>query len=409
VNPNLEIFSQGEEIITGQTVDTNAAWLSQQSIALGFNLTRHSAVGDKIDDLVGVLKDIAQRADCCICTGGLGPTSDDLTAEAVTLAFQMPLQFDALAFQQMQTFFATRNKAMPESNRKQAMLPQGSLRIDNNSGTAPGFALQHERCWFVFLPGVPSEMRQMFQETIHPLLSKRFELKPSRLITFRTIGIGESDIQQRIKSLRFAEPVQLGFRADTDEVQVKLLFPSGFPDPELKALVASVYEKLGRHVFAIDGWSNASGDLVSVVDKLMLSGNHKLAVIETASQGLLAAKCIGSNWLLEAHYHQSMLNFAERRPVPIDRNDLIAIGKELAFKLQKSIGVNLVLIQIYAEDFAQFIDFNQTIKMHCLLLNNQEFVEEIFLLAGSAKRKQNQAALLTLDLLRRNLQPDSII
>jgi nicotinamide-nucleotide amidase len=80
MNPTLEIFSQGEEIVTGQVVDTNAAWLSQQAVGLGFNVTRHTAVGDKLDDLVQLLSDIAVRADCCLCTGGLGPTSDDLTA-----------------------------------------------------------------------------------------------------------------------------------------------------------------------------------------------------------------------------------------------------------------------------------------------------------------------------------------
>ena len=91
MNPTLEIFSQGEEVVTGQTVDTNAAWLSEQVVTLGFTVTRHTAVGDKLDDLVTLLREISTRADCCICTGGLGPTSDDLTAEAVAKAFDLPL------------------------------------------------------------------------------------------------------------------------------------------------------------------------------------------------------------------------------------------------------------------------------------------------------------------------------
>jgi molybdenum cofactor synthesis domain-containing protein len=92
MNPTLEIFSQGEEIVTGQTVDTNAAWLAQQGVICGFTVTRHTAVGDKINDLVELLQNISQRADCCICTGGLGPTSDDLTAEAVAIAFNLLLE-----------------------------------------------------------------------------------------------------------------------------------------------------------------------------------------------------------------------------------------------------------------------------------------------------------------------------
>ena len=162
MKPLLEIFSQGEELVTGQIVDTNAAWLSQQAVTCGFTVTRHTAVGDNLSELVSLLVDIAQRADCCICTGGLGPTSDDLTAMAVAEAFDRPLTFDAEAYEQIARFFANRQRTMPDSNRKQAMLPQGAKRIDNHWGTAPGFSIKYERCWFVFLPGVPMEMKQLF-------------------------------------------------------------------------------------------------------------------------------------------------------------------------------------------------------------------------------------------------------
>ena len=105
MNPTMEIFSQGEEIVTGQIVGTNAAWLSQKAVACGFTVTRHTTVGDNLDDLIALLQEISQRADCCICTGGLGPTSDDLTAEAVAYAFDLPLEFDDIAFAQIRRFF----------------------------------------------------------------------------------------------------------------------------------------------------------------------------------------------------------------------------------------------------------------------------------------------------------------
>ena len=302
MNPTLEIFSQGEEIVTGQTVDTNAAWLSQQAVACGFTVTRHTAVGDKLDDLIALLQDISQRADCCICTGGLGPTSDDLTAEAVAYAFNLPLEFDDIAFEQISRFFANRNRTMPESNRKQAMLPQGAERIDNEWGTAPGFSLQYGRCWFAFLPGVPMEMKHLFQERILPKLSTRFLLQPGQLVTIKTLGLGESAIQERINSIEIPAQVQLGFRAGADEVQTKLLFPFDYPETAMSTLVARFAEQLGDYVFAIDGLGEITGDLVFEIDKLMTRGKHTLAVVETASQGLLAAKCVGSEWLLSASY-----------------------------------------------------------------------------------------------------------
>ena len=405
MNPTLEIFSQGEEIVTGQTVDTNAAWLSQQAVQRGFTVTRHTAVGDKLEDLVQLLKDIAQRADCCICTGGLGPTSDDLTAEAVGQAFHRPLEFDDIAFAQIQRFFANRNKPMPESNRKQAMLPQGSERIDNGWGTAPGFALQQGRCWFVFLPGVPMEMRSMFLETIRPAMSKRFTLSPSQLITLRVIGMGESDIQDTIQPVQIPDSVQLGFRADSNEVQVKLLFPSDFPEEDLVTLVSDIAGKLDRFIFSIDGRGKVSGDLIAVVDQLMSEGLHTLAVIESASQGLLAAKCIGLPWLLETHYQQSIPKLAKNLGIQLNDEDLIATAKALAVEMQKNSEATIILVQLYQGSSQQFNDKDQAVVLSNVLLHGQHKQQATHTVAGPAQRKQNQAALLALDLLRRYLQP----
>ena len=400
MNPTLEIFSQGEEIVTGQTVDTNAAWLSQQAVACGFTVTRHTAVGDKLDDLIALLQDIAQRADCCICTGGLGPTSDDLTAIAVAQAFDCPLVFDAVAYEQISRFFAHRNRPMPESNRKQAMLPQGAERIDNDWGTAPGFALKHGRCWFAFLPGVPMEMKHLFQERILPTLADRFSLRPGLLVTFNTLGLGESAIQELIDPIEIPASVQLGFRAGADDVQTKLLFPSDYPKTAMTALVAEFAEQLGDYVFAIDGLGEPTGDLVFEIDKRMTVGKLTLAVMETASHGLLAAKCLGSDWLLSASYEQSTAGSA----ATTDPENLMDTAEALAIDRQKTSGADLVLVQLYAGDKAALHDKNKSIVVYNALLTGSGFRLATHSIAGPIKRKQNQAALLALDLLRRYLQ-----
>ncbi|NOQ35163.1 MAG: competence/damage-inducible protein A, partial [Methylococcaceae bacterium] len=135
MNPKVEIFSQGEEVVTGQVADTNAAWLSTQLVEMGFKVSRHTAVGDKLEDLISLLQEIASRADCCICTGGLGPTTDDLTREAVATAFDAPLEFDEIALKNISEYFTQRDRAMPEVNRKQAYFPKNAKRIDNDWGT----------------------------------------------------------------------------------------------------------------------------------------------------------------------------------------------------------------------------------------------------------------------------------
>ncbi|MGZ8159487.1 MAG: competence/damage-inducible protein A [Methylobacter sp.] len=404
MNPTLEIFSQGEEVVTGQTVDTNAAWLSEQVVTMGFTVTRHTAVGDKLDDLIALLREISGRADCCICTGGLGPTSDDLTAEAVAKAFGLPLEFDAVAFEQIKRFFALRNRDMPESNHKQAMLPKGAERIDNAWGTAPGFSLQAGRCWFAFVPGVPMEMRHLFLESILPTLASRFLLRPGKLVAIRTLGIGESAIQQRINAIDIPAQVQLGFRAGPDDVQTKLLFPHDYPETGMTALVGKVAELLGDSVFAIDGFGQAGGDLVFTVDQLMTAGKHTLAVVETASQGLLAAKCVGADWLLETRYEQSLERLAQKLAVTVDTNDLPATAQALASEIQKTGAADFVLVQLYAGDNQTFHDKDQAIILYNVLLTGDGSHQTTHSVAGPIKRKQNQAALLALDLLRRYLQ-----
>ena len=396
MKPLLEIFSQGEELVTGQIVDTNAAWLSQQAVACGFTVTRHTAVGDNLSELVSLLVDIAQRADCCICTGGLGPTSDDLTAMAVAEAFDRPLTFDAEAYEQIARFFANRQRTMPDSNRKQAMLPQGAKRIDNHWGTAPGFSIKHWRCWFVFLPGVPMEMKQLFQEQVLPSWPQRFSLKPDVLITFKTFGAGESALQELINGIEIPTSVQLGFRAGTDDVHIKLLFPAHYPKNQRLALMDDFLEQLGDVVFAIDGLGAETGDLVFEIDKLMMASHATLAVIETVSHGLLAAKCIGYDWLLSASYQQLTIN--------LDAGiDVMAVAEAMAYEHKKSTAADHVLVQLYAGDKECLHNKEKAIELYIVLLTATGLHRVSHLIAGPLARKQNQAALLSLDLLRRYL------
>jgi competence/damage-inducible protein CinA-like protein len=406
MNPLLEIFSQGEEITRGQIADTNAAWLSQQSVQLGFTLTRHTAVGDKLDDLVALLQEIAQRADCCLCTGGLGPTSDDLTAEAVAKAFDLPLLFDGIAFAQIKQFYANRNRTMPDANIKQAMLPQGAERLDNTLGTAPGFALKYQRCWFVFMPGVPSEMKQMYLEKILPVLPDRFALQPGRLLTLKTIGMGESAIQEYIAAIPIPPDVQLGFRA-AEDVQIKLLFPFAYPETAMRCLVDEIAGQLGDCVYAIDGLGEETGDLVATIDKLMTQGRHNLAVLETASQGLLAAKCIGTEWLVSASYEQSLNRLKEKFDIVDASDDVAMIAKTVAGQLQQQRGVDFVLIQLHTEDRCTLYDKDKPIVVHSFLFSGDQCHHATHSIAGTIQRKQKQAALMSLDTLRRYLKRDS--
>ncbi len=391
-NPIAEIFSQGEEVITGQVVDTNAAWLSQQLVDLGFSIARHTAVGDKLADLVGLLTEISQRADFCICTGGLGPTIDDLTAEAVSIAFNCPLILDEQALAQIEAYFASRQKKMADINRKQAYFPRGAIPIDNAWGTAPGFAIKKHQSWFVFVPGVPTEMRNMFRTHIKKQLQTRFFLKQDQLFTIKSVGVGESDLQQKINDFLLPDNVQLSFRATSEEVQTKLLFPAGI---EAKVCVDQLIELIGDAVFTCDQPAKAGLSFLQVIDQLMTDKNLTLSIQETATQGLIAAKCIGFDWLHSSSYQQ----FEHSAQV-----DLAQLAIEVANRLKQKNNTDLVLVQMYQGNKTQFHDKQQSIVIYNVLLTPEGIVKNTHILAGPIKRKQNQAAIRGLDLLRRFLQ-----
>lgn len=404
----VEIFSQGEELLIGQTVDTNAAWLSERLVALGFKVTRHSTVGDCLDDLVQLLKEIAARADCCICTGGLGPTGDDLTAEAVALAFDLPLEFDPIAYAQISAFFECRNRIMPVSNRKQALLPEGSMRIDNAWGTAPGFVVQQGRCRFVFLPGVPSEMKHLFNDTIKPLLMQNYTVQPSQRVTLKTIGIGESAIQEKIASIALPESVQLGFRTGEEENQTKLVFPYAYPQAEKISLIKQFEAALGDYVFSIEGLDQTSGDLVDELGKILQARQQTLSVLETLSQGLIAAKCVGRPWLLQSAYRKNWQGFLNDFGLPQDNLAFPTIAEQLAKLERRRSGAHFALVQLYDGNSAELHDKDQPVTLYNALATEQATHLQIISVAGTVRRKQNQAALMALDLLRRFLQNKSL-
>lgn len=406
-HPIAEIFSQGEEVITGQVADTNAAWLSQRLVQMGFVISRHTAVGDKLQDLSDLLTEISNRADFCICTGGLGPTVDDLTAEAVSQAFACPLQLDPVALAQIERYFIARNRVMADTNRKQACFPRGAIRIDNAWGTAPGFAIQHKRCWFVFVPGVPTEMRHMFTEQIQAELETRFVLQADKLVTIKSIGIGESDLQQKLNEFSLPEKVQLSFRAAPDEVQTKLLFSADTADSEINSCVNKLVEKIGDVVFAIEESNKPSIDLVSVIAQLMAEKQYSLSVLETVTQGLISAKCIGQEWLQDSSYKQSIEPYIAQLGITRD-DDLAQVAIAIVKRLKLTVATDLILVQLYLGDKEQLQDKEKSIVLYNVLQTPHGIYQNTIAVVGPIKRKQNQAAIRALDLLRRYLQKNAV-
>jgi len=239
-----QILTIGDELLSGDTVNSNLAFLGERCRRLGISVIRAVSVRDRIDEIVAALADVGRWADLCLISGGLGPTSDDLTAEAVARACGVPLARNHEAVAAMTEMFARFNRPMPEINRKQADLPAGADMLANPIGTAPGFAVRlpnsaegGRRCWVACLPGVPREMRRMMVEQIEPRIAQEFALPVTHRRVYRAIGRGESAIAVELEPIvaeaRTRSPglatLYLHYRASAPQV---LLIAEGTPGPD---------------------------------------------------------------------------------------------------------------------------------------------------------------------------------
>ncbi len=314
--PTAAILSQGNELVTGEVVDTNAAWLAERLTSLGFRVLRHVAVADRLAAIEAELAALAERVDLVVGTGGLGPTTDDLTTQAVSRAFGCPLRLDRPTLERLEAHCAQVGRPLTDAARKQAWLPEGSIRLDNDRGTAPGFALAHGRAWFVFLPGVPYEMEAIFVDRVEPDLRSRFVVVPSRLVTLRATGTGESVLQVLLHGLELPRGVELAFRAFMAETHVKLRFAPSCSEEQIRDVVEEVGERIADRLFAIEGVEGLQslslqrlgvdlrgGDLAACVGRALVARGETLAVAESCTGGQLGAACTqhpgSSRWFLE--------------------------------------------------------------------------------------------------------------
>ncbi|WP_286783228.1 nicotinamide mononucleotide deamidase-related protein YfaY [Leclercia sp. UBA1284] len=224
---NVEMLSTGDEVLHGQIIDTNAAWLADLFFEQGLPLTRRNTVGDDLESLVNILRERSEHADVLIVNGGLGPTGDDLSALAAATAKGEGLVLHEAWLAQMERFFSDRGRVMAPSNRKQAEIPASAELVDNPVGTACGFAIKLNRCLMFFTPGVPSEFKVMVEQQILPRLRARFTLpEPPLCLRLTTFGRSESDLAQSLDSLPLPPGVSMGYRSSIPIIELKLTGPA---------------------------------------------------------------------------------------------------------------------------------------------------------------------------------------
>ncbi len=290
----LEILTVGDELLLGLTVDTNAAWLARELAADGVSIAQRASVGDDADRIAGAVRDALDRTGGVITTGGLGPTADDLTKPAIAAIFGREMYFDAERWEALRQLWRDRGRAgePPEANKQQVMIPVGARVLHNRHGSAPGIFLEDERGrWVAMLPGVPREMRGLFNDELRPIIHARLGASRSvvRTRTVRTTGVAESQLPTLLgDAVRGVDGMSLAYLPGQDGVDLRLTVRGAVPDDADRRLAAGarlLVERVGDFVYA-DGLV----DLAEVVLDACRERSLHIAVAESCTGGMLGER-----------------------------------------------------------------------------------------------------------------------
>ena len=281
-----EIIAIGTEILLGEIVDTNSAWIAQRLPQLGIDLNYTSVVGDNKQRIDETFKRAWSRSDLIITTGGLGPTVDDMTREGICALLDEEPHIDKELELKLRSFFANRGYEMPESNLKQAWLIPSAKSINNPRGTAPGWWVERDKKIIVSMPGVPPEMERMWENEVAPTLQG---LSGEVLITrtLKTVGIGEGTVDEMAQPVYETPGIGVGTYARADGVHIRI-GAKGTNEKEALSIMHPVEEKLEK-IFGLSIWGYNEDTLEGVIAQLLVERTATVSVLETTTGGLLSS------------------------------------------------------------------------------------------------------------------------
>ena len=320
-----EIVAVGTEMLLGDLIDTNSAFIAQQLKSIGVNMYYKTIIGDNLDRMASTIAQSHDRSQVVITSGGLGPTVDDLTREAVAKVMGVELEFRQDLFDYISAYFVRRGFKMTENNRKQAFIPKGAIPIENPRGTAPCFYCEDEKGIILVSPGVPHEMRYIIGERAIPIIQEKFDLgEVIRTRVLKTCGLGESRVDQMIGDLfRNSVNPSIGVLAHPGQVDVRITARANSVSEAEK-----MTDEIEKEINAILGDSiYGIGEITldEVLSKLLVEKNKTLSIVETNSGGSVIQR-LGA-W-------PERVNFLKRAVVGFSPGE---IGKILDFSIPSNI------------------------------------------------------------------------
>ncbi len=403
-----EIISIGSELLLGQILDTNTAWIAKKLAESGIALVQASMVGDRLSHIIEAIQGAIGRSNLVITTGGLGPTEDDLTREAVAHVFHRPLQFQPRLMEQIEDLFRRRGFKMAENNRKQAFIPEGSIPIENPKGTAPGFIMEYPDGALISIPGVPLEMEYLMEYSVIPYLMKRFRLK-NEIISYkvlRTCGLGESAIGLQIGDLMAqGRNPSVGTLASLGDIKIRITAKAESQE-EAKTLIneteKEIRERLGPLIYGVDD-ETLQGNVMREMERR----HQTLALIEGFTGGLLSHKLTSTespSFLkgmvlprLETMFE--FLNWSSEGGIS---SDLAILTEQLAERARQEVraDVGLALMGKILKDQGKNEFLFET---HYALATPKGTEKYNYILGGESWMVRERTTIIALDLLRKYL------
>ncbi|MCX8119100.1 MAG: CinA family nicotinamide mononucleotide deamidase-related protein [Desulfobacterota bacterium] len=408
-----EIIAIGSELLLGQILDTNTPWIAKKLAESGIEVVKASAVGDQLSHIVRAIQSSVESSNLVISTGGLGPTEDDLTREAASMVFKRPLQFQPHLMTQIEDVFKRRGFKMPENNRKQAYIPEGSIPIENPKGTAPGFIVEYPNGAFVSIPGVPLEMEFLMEHAILPYVRKRFGLGREiiRYRVLRACGLGESGIALQINDLmEQGRNPSVGTLASVGDIKIRITARANNPE-EAESLISKteqeIRKRLGILIYGTD-----EETLQGVVARELERRGLTLATFEGFTGGLLSQKLAstGTSSFLQGTVipHMDKIPDLSKRWLggAVIPSDPPALAERLALwaKNEANSHLGLVVIGKVLKDQGGGESLWET---HYAIASAEEGSKQTYTIGGESYMVQERATILALDLLRKYLRQSS--
>lgn len=402
---NAEIITIGTELLLGHIVDTNSAYLARRLADVGLNLYRTTTVGDNEERIAAAIREALTRCRVVIATGGLGPTEDDVTRQAVARATDRPLVLDERLLAQIEAFFARRGLVLGENNRRQALIPEGAIPIENPVGTAPGFVVEADGRYVITLPGVPREMRHLTETTLLPFLRERLGLTAvikSRML--HTVGVPESQVDRLIADLEQGHNPTVGLAAHPGQVDLRITARADREteaDALLATMEAQVRERLGKMIYGADDET-----LEGVVGRLLRERGLTLAVLETNSGGGIVGRLTrtrpGQRVLREGWVVTDAQALARRLgwPEVPDRWLEADVATEAASRLREVTGADLGLVVLGDPDPGLDLYSGERGQTWLALATPADVSQRELPMAGSSKLVRNWVINAALNMLR---------